>query len=413
MSFIRRIWKSPLLWGFADQSIVSGSTIVMNILIVSLIGLESFGTYSLYWLIVLLIASFHQSLIIMPFYTFFAKMEELDRYIGQLMKEQLRFSIVAMLLVMLVPVVMHFTGFSADFLQFLLVGILVGAYCFQDFLRRVFYAKKKVKGALWIDVISEGLLPLLLMIAAQFLSVNINWVFVLTIAMKLTSIVVGLMMIRPKIHWNKSTNDIRKMHWRSGKFLLASNVLQWLSGNAFLLLSGILLGPVSIGVLRIAQSVLGTINVFLLFLENRIPVEAARVLQKEGERGFTRYMVRESKRYFILLMISLVALAMFHAPITAFFFGDAMVDYPYLIPAFCLLYVFIYVGTMLRFAFRTLDQNAVLFYGYVISSIVGISCVYPMIHAWGVSGAVMGLFLSQITTISTYLYFLKRQLWHS
>lgn len=410
MQLIRQIWRHPMLWAFADQCVVSGSTIVVNILIVALIGLDAFGMYALYWLIVLLLASFHQSLMIMPFYTLFAKIEDLDAYISQLVKEQLRFSLLSIVLVLFIAIGMLLAGSEVDFLQFALVGILVGAYCFQDFFRRIFYVKKRAKHAFAIDVISEGILPLVLVMMAPWVAMDINLVLLATIALKLLSILVGWFLIRPKVKWFENTREVRLKHWQSGKFLLASNGLQWLSGNAFLLVCGMLLGPVSIGVLRIAQSILGCINVFLLFLENRIPVEAARVLHSGGEKHFTKYMMRESKRYFVLLLLSLTALAVFHEHISTLFFGNAMLDYPWLIPTFCLLYVFIYIGTMLRFTFRTLDKNAVLFYGYMVSAVVGLSCVYPMIQYWGVSGAVMGLFLSQITTITTYLYYLKRQL---
>lgn len=410
MKLMKRLWKSRAVWTLADQCLVSGSTLLVNILIVSQAGLIEFGTYSMYWLIILLIGSFHQSLIIIPFYTFFAKVESFERYFRQLLKLQLQFSILAFIVTGGICISLAYCGFSVPFWHVLLVPLLAASYCFQDFLRRVFFARKEAVSAFVIDLISEVLPLAILVILPRFVPLNISTVLLVVVVMKIASVIIAIVLVSPKLMRSEPLNTVRKMHWESGKYLVASNGLQWLSGNAFILVSGFLLGPVSIGVLRIAQSILGIINVFLLFLENRIPVEAARLLHNSGQKAFNQFMLRESRRYFLLLLVSLTLLSIFHAPVTRFFFGASMDDFPFLIPAFCLLYVFIYVGTMLRFVFRTLDRNEVLFYGYLVSAVVGISSVYPVINSWGVIGAVTGLFISQLATITTYLIFLKKQL---
>lgn len=406
---LRLYLNSTALWSFIDQCIVSGSTMVVSILLVAYLGINVFGIYSVYWMAVLLIAGFHQALIVMPLYTLYAKMEDLDGYIAALLREQLFFSIVSLLLVWLVFFILNFAPYSVDSFHGFLMGIITAAYTYQDLLRRILFVKSKPVAVILIDLISVGVFPLILVILWFYALVNLTNVLVLILVLKLVSIILGLYLVSPKLTRCVSAKSVRIQHWKSGKFLFASSILQWLSGNAFVLVSGILLGPASIGVLRIAQSILGVVNVFFLFLENRIPIEAARILHNTGSVGFTNYMVKESKRYFLFLLVSLVSLALFQEQITDLFFGEAMKNYQWLIPAYCLLYVFIYAGTMLRFTFRTLDRNNILFYGYVVSAIVGLSCVYPMINWWGVKGAMLGLFFTQISTITTYTYYLKQK----
>ncbi len=408
MKTLQSYIKSGVLWTFIDQSIVSGSSLVMSILLVSFLGIEGFGVYSLYWMAVLLIAGFHQALIVMPLYTLYPKMENLGRYISELLIEQLLFSLMSFLLIVVTFFVVHLSVDGVDMMHGVLMGLIAGTFTFQDVLRRILFVKSQSFAVVIIDIISVGALPLILILVNVFFAFSLTNVLLLTLLLKMCSILVGLYFVSPKLVLGKSSTPVRVQHWESGKYLLASSILQWFSGNAFVLVSGMLLGPVSIGVLRIAQSILGVMNVFFLFLENRVPIMAAKILHEKGEQDFNRYMIGESKRYLVLLFLALLSLGLFHQSITELFYGDAMKNFQWLIPAYCILYVLIYAGTMLRFTFRTLDKNKILFYGYVVSAIVGLSCVYPMIKWWGLFGAVFGLFATQIATIATYTFHLNK-----
>ncbi|MDG1333249.1 MAG: hypothetical protein P8P74_13020 [Crocinitomicaceae bacterium] len=407
MNSIKSYVNTTAFWTFLDQGIVSGSSLILSILLVSYLGIEGFGTYSLYWMAVLLISGFHQALIIMPLYTLFPKMDSLKEYVHELIGEQLLFSLLAVLLVLALFSGAFLLGYDANMYHGFLLGLIAGTFTFQDLLRRILFVKEHPLEVVFIDIVSVGIFPLILAFIWTFDAVNLSNVLLLIVVLKVLSILLAFYFISPKVSW-KNTNNVRVRHWNSGKFLLASSVLQWFSGNAFVLVSGVLLGPASIGVLRIAQSILGVINVFFLFLENSIPIQAAKVLHEGGQGAFNKYMIGESKKYLWIFIFSLLCLGMFHQSITSFFYGNAMDNHQWLIPTYCFLYLLIYAGTMLRFAFRTLDQNKILFYGYVVSALVGLSCVYPMIKWLGLSGAILGLFTTQIATIATYIFYLNK-----
>lgn len=409
MRQLRSYLDASSLWTLLDQGVVSGSTLVVSILLVSYLGVDGFGIYSLYWMAVLLISGFHQALVVMPLYTLFPKMNSLDEYIRHLLREQLIFSLLSMLLVVGIFSFSKLFGYEVNMLHALLLGLITATFTLQDLLRRVLFVKSKAKSAFWVDVVNVGLLPIVFIGMWNVYEVNLTLVLWVTLVFKGISILLAIRLIAVKLSWKVASETVRKEHWKSGKFLLASSVLQWFSGNAFILVSGVLLGPFAIGVLRIAQSILGVMNVFFLFLENRVPIEAAKVLHNDGHGAFNKYMFQESKKYFWLLMLALLTLGIFNQPITSIFYGDALQNAQWLIPSYCLLYVFIYAGTMLRFIFRTLDQNKILFYGYAVSALVGLTCVYPMIKWWGLLGVVVGLFATQIATLATYTYHLNKR----
>lgn len=409
MKHLKSYINTNAFWTLMDQGVVSGSTLVVSILLVAYLGVDGFGVYSLYWMAVLLISGFHQALVVMPLYTLFPKMNSLEVYMNGLFREQLIFSGLSALLIMAIFSTLNALGYDVNLFHGFLVGLLTATYTIQDLLRRLLFVKSKTLEVLFVDVLNVGLLPLAFIAMWAFNSVTMNSILLVTLLFKLVSIVVAMRFLSINVSGKKAQKTIRKEHWESGKYLLASSILQWFSGNAFVLLSGMLLGPSAIGVLRIAQSILGVVNVFFLFLENRVPIQAAKVLHEGGQEAFNQFMFRESKKYLWLLMLSLLCLGVFNESITSLFYGNAMESVQWLIPTYCVLYILIYAGTMLRFTFRTLDQNKVLFYGYVVSAIVGLSCVYPMIKWWGLIGVILGLFATQVATLLTYTYHLNKR----
>ena len=121
-ALIHSYLKSNVLWTFLDQGIVSGSSLILSILLVAYLGIDGFGVYSLYWMAIMLISGFHQSLIVMPLYTLYAKMEDLEIYIGKLLIEQLLFSVISFILVIFIFVLLNLFGFQ-EFVFILMVRL--------------------------------------------------------------------------------------------------------------------------------------------------------------------------------------------------------------------------------------------------------------------------------------------------
>lgn len=402
--------SSAQLWTFIDQCVVSGSGFVLSVILVALLGIEPFGVFSLYWMIVLLISGFHQALVVMPMYSLYASFGNLNIYLGGLLKQQLLFSLISGSAVIVGYLIVCLFDATLDPWHAIYVGAISALYTLRDLFRRMLFVLKRPKGAVWIDTIGVGILPVILLVVAPFYKFGLTDVLLLIIGLKLISCLMAFKLLRSEVEYIRDGAKIRKRHWRYGKFLLASSVLQWCSGNCFILISGVFLGPASIGVLRIAQSILGVFNVFFQYLENNVPIEAARIFHKDGKEALKGYLLQISKKYFVVMGGALLLVAIFHRFILEALFGQAMGGYEWLIPAYCVLYVLIYAGTIFRFVFRTIDQNIMLFYGYVASSIVGLLLSYPLVKYAGIAGVMTGLFLTQIASVATYSFFLKRQL---
>ena len=288
-----------------------------------------------------------------------------------------------------------------------MTSIVVGLYIFQDFLRRLLFVVEAPLKVVIIDVLGFGSLPIILSVLYFFETLSLDSLLVTIASTKIVSILLGIYYTRPFILTSRTIKPTIIIHWKYAKFLFASSILQWFSGNIFVLFSGIFIGPVALGALRVAQNILGILNIFFLFLENSIPIKAAHVLHTSGREKFNRYMLKVFKQHFIVLFIFLIGIYVFQDQLLHLFYGSAMDHFEWLIPAFCGLYILIFFGTILRFVYRTIEKNEVLFYGYITSSILGLAISYPLIQFTGLYGVVVGLFVTQLASLLTYYFHYK------
>lgn len=401
---------SNRLWTLGDQFLVSGSNFFLSILFVKYLGMESYGIFSLYWMLVLFGSGIQQSLITMPLYTLFTKHANPKSYLGATLKLQLLFSAVSACCSFFIIILIQFAYPEIHTLDAVLISLITGIYTLQDFLRRAFFVLGIPKKALRIDWIGFGVLPISLIVLNHVGLLGMTSVLIMIVFLKSISILMGWAIIRHQVNFELPLISVRRSHWIYGRFLFASSLLQWSAGNVFILFSALIIGPIAIGALRIAQNILGVLNIFFLYLENVIPIEGARIYHENGAQNFKEYMVTVSKKYAIYLITALVLIYVFQENILHLLYGSELDGYQWLIPAFCMLYVFIFLGTIIRFILRTIERNNVLFYGYAISSIVGLACVYPLLTICGLYGVMIGLFLTQIVSLTVYIYYLKFKL---
>ena len=87
------IAKSDYHYVFFDQIIVSGSSFLISILVLRFLGIESFGIFSILWLMLLFFNSIQQAYIISPLLTNAPKqhLENLNFFYGSALIQQIIF----------------------------------------------------------------------------------------------------------------------------------------------------------------------------------------------------------------------------------------------------------------------------------------------------------------------------------
>ncbi len=396
---------------YADQLLVSGFNFISSIVIARLLGVHGFGIYSIAWMGVLIASSIHQPFIILPLQTLWPKKNgnEKQNYLEALVLQQLIFAAGAGFLAFLGVVAAKYTlkGWNIDSI-ILSFPLVVFSFLMQDFFRRYYFAMKEMHLALLIDAVAYcGLL-------ASALSVNLfhkldaSMVLLLTAMFFLYAALIGLFHLNQlRFNWSHLRAAIRE-NWNFSQWLVATSILQWFSGNFFIIASGALLGPVAIGATRMAQNLVGVTHVLFLAMENTIPAKAAAIMKDGGVSAMLRYLKHFTYQMGMAVLGILFCISIFSRYLIQTFYGNQYLDYRFLLQGFCIIYVIVFIGYPLRYAIRTMENTRQIFFSFIISSCFSIVAAYPVIRFLGLYGILAGLLVTQLISFSCYCYALRK-----
>lgn len=407
----KALLRNSTLLVYADQALVSGLNFLSGVMLARFLGLEGFGIYSIAWLGVLIASSINQPFIITPMQTLSAKksLSEQENYLQALVFKQIFFAAFMGLLSFIVVIFMSYVLKDWKVQSIILAfPLAVFSFLLQDFFRRYFFVTGKYYKSLILDAIAYGGVLLSACCLNYFREMDAQFILLLTALFFLYSSLVGLWsMPRLCFKWNQIKAVILE-HWDFSKWLTATAVLQWFSGNLFIISAGAILGPVAVGAVRMAQNIVGITHVLFLAMENIIPGRAAGVHRIGGNDLMFRYLFKFTMQMGIITITLLGLIAIFSKQVIGVFYGTEYLEYTHLLMGFCGLYVIVFLGYPLRYAIRTLEKTQLIFISFIVSSIFSIAAAFPMIKMFGIYGVVGGLFLTQLITLAFYLVALKR-----
>ncbi len=398
---------------YADQALVSGLNFLSSVVLARYLGLEGFGIYSIAWLGVLIASSINQPFIISPMQTLSGKKtaEVQKAYLQTLVFKQLLFAALMGFLAFMAVVVMSYILDKWKVQSIILAfPLAVFSFLLQDFFRRYFFVIGKPYKSFLIDAIAYGGV-LLSAFAIHFVrTMDAQFVLLLTAVFFLYASLVGLWSL-DQLRFNTRLIKASVLeHWDFSKWLTATALLQWFSGNLFIIAAGAIIGPIAVGATRMAQNIVGITHVLFLAMENIIPVRAASHLRTGGKKQMFNYLKGFTLRMGFLTLSLLALIAFFSKQIIVMFYGAEFIGYQYMLLGFCGLYVIIFMGYPLRYAIRTLENTRLIFLSFIVSSAFSILTAYPIIKMFGLAGVLIGLVATQLITIFIYWYHLRKEM---
>jgi O-antigen/teichoic acid export membrane protein len=159
-----------------------------------------------------------------------------------------------------------------------------------------------------------------------------------------------------------------------------------------------------------AQNLVGLLHVLFLALENRVPLEAARIRHGQGDPAMLAYMRRMALQAALPTVLLLVMLVLFRQPLLELAYGTGHGEASWVLVAFAALYLLIFLGTFLRFTIRTLQRNQVILLSYVITTVFSVVAAQPMVRYFGLAGVMGGLFIVHGINITLYINSIKHEL---
>lgn len=412
LSLPKQLIKSETAVIYADQALVSGLNFLSSILLARYLGLEGFGVYSIAWLGVMIASSINQPFIIAPMQTLNGKKSEEAQkdYLQALVFKQLFFAALIGLLSFFVVIVMSYVLDKWKVQSIILAfPLAVFAFLLQDFFRRYFFVIGKPYKSLLIDAIAYGGVLVAAFAIHYVRSMDAQFVLLLTAVFFLYASLVGLWSLDQLRFKPRVIKEAILEHWDFSKWLTVTALLQWFSGNLFIIAAGAILGPVAVGVTRMAQNIVGITHVLFLAMENIIPVRASNHQREGGNEEMFRYLWKFALQMGAVTLTLLTLLAIFSKQIILLFYGAEFVIYQHILVGFCALYVIIFMGYPLRYAIRTLENTRLIFISFIASSVFSVLTAYPMIKAFGLNGVLIGLGITQLITLFIYFLSLRKE----
>jgi len=394
-----------------DQGVVSGTNFILAIVLAKYLGAEQFGIYAILWMIILFVSSIHSAIIIKPMMTLAVKKNKNQQkyYFKKLFVFQILFSVTSAVIsfVALFYFQEYFTLPANNKIVYLL-PVVVFVFLMHDFFRKVNFTINEVRKSVFLDLVGYGFQLIFLFYFLQNLTLNKSYIGVG--GGLLLSTIIGWVRFKYKHYSFVGVVSLVKEHWAFSSWLVGTALLQWFSGNFFIIAAAALLGPVMVGVIRVAQSLIGVMNVFFLALENQVPVKAAKIFKVDGVRNLMFYLKKVTIVGVLLTSTMVFIFFIGSEVILNLIYGDEYIEYAYVVKGFSIFYIVVFIGYPLRFAIRTIEKNRSIFISYLISTSFSIAFAWPIVTQFGVVGVIIGLVLTQLISQVWFTWVLRKEI---
>lgn len=382
----------------ADQVVFSGTSFVTTVLMTRILSPSDFGIYASIILFIYFIISILTSINIQPLQVTLTKIDDTSSYISfsfwlQLALILLISLIIGLVLKLKLPYLEMYNelGFS--------VLILSAGFVMHDYFRKLLLAQAKIKHALIIDLV-DAFIQLCVLFSALFIfNFTLSEVITILGLAYLPAFVLSIVIIRPWLRFKSNWKFFGVTHYHQSKWLLLTAVVQWWSGNLFVVASGVFLGIKALGAFRLIQTIFGVLNMLLQTFENYVLPQTSRLLFSSIAEA-KRYLKQISLKSSILFGFVLILTFIFSKSIILLAGGEQYVEYAYVVKGMAILYFFIFLGYPVRMAIRALVLNKHFFIGYIFSLIFSLSSFNFLLNSWNLTGAIVGLIVSQIILLS-------------
>ena len=413
MKFFQKIYGHPMFIKglvFADQAMVSGSNFILGILLVRSLGLQEYGVYALLWMGVLFALGINHAFISKPLLSIAPQIEAGERkeYFSGLHTIQLFVSVLFLLMGLgfYFFAELFFEPETATLLP--LTSGIIFCQLLHDYYRKINFVENKILRAVLLDAVLY-LGQLLAVCGLIFMEkIGLREVLTCIFSANLLSVILG--------SWNigitlSNTPYLKKLlirHFHFSKWLLGTSVLQWLSGNYFIIVGASILGTTAIGAVRMVQNIMGLCHVMFLAMENIVPIEAARQYHLDGESALSKYLISITWKLGLGFSVVLAGLAFFAPQILELLYGPESVQHAYIVLAYVALYVFVFLGHPFRFFMRTVEKTQSIFIAYILGTIFSLLSANFLLTKYGMNGLLFGLLFTQIIAVVTYLVFVRQ-----
>ncbi len=386
-------------WALADQALVSAANFVTGILLARALGPANFGVYALAWFTVLFIYALQFAYISSPMLSIAAKFsdQERPRYFGGVFM-QFGVTVIGSFVLVYGGTLAFgelFPDTGAHTIALALAFATIG-YQIRDFLRRYFFACDRSGSAFLLDLLGYGGQVGLLAALMWTDEISVSTALWAITIVAFASTAMLILRIATIVYDLSSFREVFKRHWEIARWLIGSAILDSITNQLALLLSGAFLGSGMAGTVRASESLMGVAHIIFLASQNVIPKRAGQILKNEGKKSMRRFIFRMA----LAIIGVTVCIALFFGIYPEFWltllFGDKYAGSGNLLRWFGVVFIVRAISYSIASGLWSLEKTSPIFIGYVFASIVGLGSAYPLMQAFGVTGAIFSALLAEL-----------------
>lgn len=398
-------------WALTDQALVSGANFLTGILLARYLGIAEFGRFTLAWLVLEFVLNLQGAMITTPMLSIGAKQSKADapHYFGAVILSQISLGAASSLLllvgVLLADAVFYDNQYSNLALPIALATLAANV---QYFLRRYAFTRRAPLIAFGSDFMRYTIqIGVLLWLFTATTMDSAQVLFIITVAGFL-SLLPGARLFWPVATDRAAFKQMVWRHWDFCKWLIPTTLLSWAFYNLFIAATGAILGAAAVGGVKAAQNIVAVSHIFILGLENIVPISAARHFQNDGGDGLSRYLVRFSIFGSMAMGSIIVAVSIAPDLLLEFIYSDEFKGKGYLVRWWCAVYFFEFLTIPAQIGLRTLEKTRPIFLQNLWLSAVSFLICYPLIAGLGEVGVMVGLtFVAVLRCVFLTLSFRK------
>ena len=386
---------------FVDQAIVSGTNFLTGILLARFLGIEEYGRFTLIWMSILFFMSMHTALIISPMLSIAPKQEHNQK------KEYYSAIFIHLTIWMFLSALILIAGCiifgnlypdkNVNSLILPMVIVLI-SFQFQDFLRRYFFSTDRAADAIFIDSMSYLGQILVLIIAFTFFKITLEITLYIIAATSFNAILWGKLKAKNLSLKTTSLMAVTKRHFHFSKWLIGTSIIEWTSGNLFMIAAGGIIGASAVGAVRATQNIIGITHIFFQACDNFIVPSAAKSFVRGGFNALIRYIINASLWGGGLMIFFFLTIALFPKFWLSLFYGDEFIQYSYLLYWWCFCY-FIFLNNYFMGAFlKALEYTNVFFISGAVMSVFSLALSKYIVSNYGIQGVMAGTLINHIIT---------------
>lgn len=394
-----------------DQAFLSGLNFLISIVLIKIVTKPEYGYYSIFFSIILFMASIQTAVINTPLAVLLItkKEDEKKRYVGSLFFGQNLFLFPFALIGVITGIVMLYFDLMEPSLSEIIVAISLAfiGILIREFLRAYFYAEEIPKTVLIIDVLYVILFIIFGFIAYILSHLNVAEVFFL---MGLSSLLAGIFFIK-RNEWKLSRIDIKMSYsenWKYGKWALIGVTVSHIQTYSYLYLLGIMVSTTAVADVSAARLLLMPLVLAQEGWSKVILPHGSKLRETNRLPRLFKEQLLVSIAFLVVVMSLALALIFFKPLLLTIFLSDKYANSFDYILYWGSIFTMGFIALNASFGLQVIKSFELISKINFLTMLVTLFFAYFLINSNGIKGGLTALIIGQtISSIFLWYYYAR------